>query len=132
MPKKQIVEKEKKEVELTFTPLMAERMWLFIKDVSAQRVKELNMDAKKSEQLYQLADKVKKDFINTTFPELTTDNGELVAEDILIVLTTMTLTLANEMFEQSDEIMEIMRTPDAEEQVVGKPVDPKFGNPLYI
>jgi hypothetical protein len=132
LPKKQTIKTAKKEVEPTFTPLMAERMWLFIKDVSAQRVKELNADRKKSEQLYELADKVKKDFISTTFPQLTTDGGELLADDILIVLTTMALTLANEMFEQNDEIMEIMRTPDEEEQVVGKPVDPKFGNPLYI
>jgi hypothetical protein len=113
-----------------FTPLKTERMWAVIKDISAQRIKELDSTPTQSTYLTVLADQAKDEFLTSLIPALT-KRGEVTAEDILSVLTLMGLSLANEMFEQNDEIMKVLNMPD-EDDMVGMPYTSSDGAPRYV
>lgn len=113
----------------TMTPLKTDRMCAILKDISAQRAKELGGDKQRVEQMSRLVEEAKGDFMDKVIPELMVD-GEVMADDILAILTAMALSLASEVFEHNDEIMLAINLPD-ENANIGKPMDIKKGVSIY-
>lgn len=126
-PKKK-VNKEVAKSAVEFSPVMADRMWSIVKDVAANRAKELEHDRSKTERIFVLAESAKREFIMKNFPQLM-DNGSIVADDVMAVLTTMTIMIANEIFESNPEVMEYVR---ANKDTHMKPHSHKDGMPLYV
>lgn len=112
------------------TPLAADRTWNVIKEISAGRANQLADNKIEAERLYRLADESKKEFMINLIRNYQADGQEIFAEDVLTILTTMTLTLANELFEHNEEIMQIINTPETCILETG-PHQTKNGPPLY-
>lgn len=129
MTKKKAKPETKTAEDITFSPLMADRLWTIVKEVAANRAKELENDRGKTQRIFEVAESAKRDFIMKNYPSLMDPGGQLMADDVMAVLTTMTLLIANEVFEKNPEVMEVLRTPKTP---CLKPHSHRDGNPLYV
>jgi len=114
----------------TLTAAKADKMWNVIKEISALRIKEIGKDKAKTEKMYALAEKTKAEVMESLVMSLY-DGEDIVADDILIVLTTMTILLAEEMFADNELITTFLNLPEPEAGK-GNSSDCRAGAPLYV
>lgn len=117
-----------KRVIMEYSPAMADKTWGMIKDIASNRAKELENDEVKTRRIFELAESAKREFVLKNFPVLM-DGETVLADDVLAVLTTMTLMIATEMFENNDDMMAFIKAPIP---TGVKPYHHKDGNPLYV
>lgn len=116
--------------EDALTAAKADKMWNIIKEISALRIKEIGKDRAKTEKMYALAEKTKDEFLESIAISLY-EGDDVVADDILMVLTTMTMLLASEMFADNELITTFLNVPEPEVGT-GNATDCRAGAPLYV
>ncbi len=126
MGKKQNTVKPK--TKATMSPIVVDRLWDVVKEVAVNRAKTVENDSVKTRRIFEVAEAAKREFIINNYPALM-DGEQVMADDVLAVLTTMTLMIASDMFEGNEAIMAQLNAPTNNAL---KPHTHTDGNPLYV